>query len=100
MGSWRDTSGANLGSLGVGRGQLADGRPLDGAERQAVHPRRAVPGGRHFRQARYRGQAQGKRQWPRSSEVAAHAVREFDGGIEAAQLLSLLAEFDALVEGP
>lgn len=34
---------------------------------------------------------------PASSAVGAQAVREFDGDDEAAQLVDLLAEFDALI---
>ena len=36
--------------------------------------------------------------WPTSSEVAVQATREFDGAPELGQLVSLLAEFDALFE--
>jgi uncharacterized protein YqcC (DUF446 family) len=37
-----------------------------------------------------------KDQLPKSSSVAAQAVREFDGVNEAASLVALLVEFDAL----
>jgi uncharacterized protein YqcC (DUF446 family) len=37
-------------------------------------------------------------QFPSSSSVGAHAVREFDGSPEAGGLITLLAEFDALFD--
>ena len=37
-------------------------------------------------------------QFPSSSSVGAQAVREFDGDPEAAHLVNLLCEFDALFE--
>jgi len=36
--------------------------------------------------------------FPSSSSVGAQAVREFDGDLEAARLVELLSEFDALFE--
>lgn len=36
--------------------------------------------------------------FPRSSSVGAQAVREFDGYPEAARLITLLSEFDALFQ--
>jgi uncharacterized protein YqcC (DUF446 family) len=41
----------------------------------------------------------GEREFPSESNVSAHAVREFDGDLDAATLVSLLCEFDAVVEG-
>ncbi len=41
----------------------------------------------------------GEREFPSHSHVAAQAVREFDGDTNAADLVSLLCEFDAVVEG-
>lgn len=40
----------------------------------------------------------GRRDWPSSSDVATVAVREFDGVTEAATLIDLLRQFDALAE--
>ncbi len=37
-------------------------------------------------------------QFPSGSSVGAQAVREFDGDLEAAGLVSLLSEFDALFD--
>ena len=41
-------------------------------------------------------QAAAQEQFPSESNVAAQAVREFDGIAEAGQLINLLSEFDAL----
>jgi uncharacterized protein YqcC (DUF446 family) len=38
-------------------------------------------------------------QFPAQSQVGAQAVREFDGAHEASELVSLLSEFDAFIEG-
>jgi uncharacterized protein YqcC (DUF446 family) len=37
-------------------------------------------------------------QFPSSSSVGTQAVREFDGSLEAGDLITLLAEFDALFD--
>ena len=45
---------------------------------------------------RVRSTIEEKGQFPRTSMVAAQAVREFDGVPETSELLTLLSEFDAL----
>lgn len=47
---------------------------------------------------RVRGMIAESGKFPSSSFVAAQAVREFDGDDNAAQLVSLLSEFDALFD--
>lgn len=41
----------------------------------------------------------GKRPWPPTSSVGAHAIREFDGANDRAELVSRLCEFDHLFRG-
>jgi uncharacterized protein YqcC (DUF446 family) len=41
----------------------------------------------------------GAREFPSESNVAVQAIREFDGDPDAGDLVSLLCEFDALIEG-
>ncbi len=41
----------------------------------------------------------GAREFPGESDVSVQAVREFDGDPNAGNLVSLLCEFDAVVEG-
>ena len=41
----------------------------------------------------------GEREFPSKSNVSAQAIREFDGDPGAETLVSLLCEFDAVVEG-
>ena len=48
---------------------------------------------------RLREVAAGSTAVPPGSQVGVHAVREFDGWHEAAELTSLLIELDGLVEG-
>ena len=43
-------------------------------------------------------EAAAKNQFPSSSSVGAHAVREFDGDPQAGKLVALLSEFDALFD--
>src|SRR5262245_61502944 len=43
-------------------------------------------------------EAAASNQFPSSSSVGAQAVREFDGDTDAANLVTLLAEFDALFD--
>lgn len=40
----------------------------------------------------------GEREFPASSDVSVQAIREFDGDSNAGDLVSLLCEFDAVIE--